>query len=98
MSYVEREQAQYEVLNIKYNMKPKPIRLFSRAAMLLMMTLTATTAWAWSGEGTEVNPYKITSANDLIQLATDVNGDWHQHSSLQGPLRRRQQRHQRPDR
>ena len=55
-------------------MKPKPIRLFSRAAMLLMMTLTATTAWAWSGEGTEVNPYKITSANDLIQLATDVNG------------------------
>ena len=42
--------------------------------LLLMMLLTTTTAWAWSGSGTSADPYKIANANDLIQLATDVNG------------------------
>ena len=55
-------------------MNHKPIRLFSRAAMLFMMMLTTQTAWAWSGSGTSADPYKIANANDLIQLATDVNG------------------------
>ena len=80
MSYVEREQAQYEVLNIKYNMKPKPIRLFSRAAMLLlMMMLTATTAWAQSAIGSiQYNStggyYEIGSVDNLNDLAVYVNG------------------------
>ena len=57
-------------------MKEKTFRLFSRAALaLLMMMLTTTSAWAWSGSGdTADDPYLITSASDLIQLATDVNG------------------------
>ena len=47
-----------------------------RAAMLLLvMLLTTATAWAWSGSGTSENdPILITSAADLTQLATDVNG------------------------
>ena len=46
-----------------------------RAAMLLLvMMLTTATAWAWSGDGSSGNPYLITSAADLTQLATDVNG------------------------
>ena len=59
----------------KRDMRPKPIRLFSRAAvLLLMMLLTGTTAWAWSGSGNSQNdPYLIASASDLIQLATNVN-------------------------
>ena len=43
------------------------------AVLLLVMMLTATTAWAWDGQGTEANPFEITCANDLVQLATDVN-------------------------
>lgn len=42
--------------------------------MLLMMLLTATTAGAWSGAGTYANPYKITDADDLKDLAVYVNG------------------------
>ena len=47
-----------------------------RAAMLLLvMLLTTATAWAWSGSGNSENdPILITSAADLAQLATDVNG------------------------
>ena len=55
-------------------MRPKPIRMFSRAAMLLpVMLLTTATAWAWSGSGTSADPYLITSTDDLNQLATNVN-------------------------
>ena len=43
--------------------------------MLLVMLLTTATAWAWSGSGNSENdPILITSAADLTQLATDVNG------------------------
>ena len=55
-------------------MKQTSFRFFSRAAMLLMMLLTTQTAWAFVGGGTSADPYKIANANDLIQLATDVNG------------------------
>ena len=55
-------------------MRPKPIRMFSRAAMLLLvMLLTTATAWAWDGSGTSADPYLITSTDDLNQLATNVN-------------------------
>ena len=54
-------------------MKQKTIRLYSRAALLLMMLLTTATAWGWSGSGTSADPYQIATANDLIQLATNVN-------------------------
>jgi len=40
---------------------------------LLMMLLTTATAWGWSGSGTSADPYQIATANDLIQLATNVN-------------------------
>ncbi len=49
--------------------------IFCQAAMtLLVMLLTSVSAWAWSGQGTSTNPYQITNASDLAQLATDVNG------------------------
>ena len=55
-------------------MKQKTIRMYSRAALtLLMMMLTTATAWGWSGSGTSADPYQIATANDLIQLATNVN-------------------------
>ena len=41
---------------------------------LLLPLLTVTTAWAWNGSGTSDAPYLITNAEDLNQLATDVNG------------------------
>ena len=47
--------------------------MYSRAALLLMMLLTTATAWGWSGSGTSADPYQIATANDLIQLATNVN-------------------------
>ena len=56
------------------------IRHTARAATVLLMTvLTTMTAWADSpyghlGSGTSDDPYQITSASDLIQLRTDVNG------------------------
>ena len=65
------------------NQQNQPMRrLFSRAAMtLLMMLLTTASAWAdptfltrGDGEGTEGNPYKITNANDLMDLSVYVNG------------------------
>ena len=40
----------------------------------LLLMLTATTGWAWDGSGTSDDPYLITNAEDLTQLATDVNG------------------------
>jgi len=44
---------------------------------LLLAMLTATTAWAQSsfsgGSGTKADPYKISSSDDLVQLATDIN-------------------------
>ena len=50
------------------------IRHAARAATVLLIALCAAqTAWAWDGQGTEANPYKITNASDLQQLATDVN-------------------------
>ena len=43
-------------------------------AVLLIALCAAQTAWAqWSGSGTSADPYKITSADDLAQLATNVN-------------------------
>ena len=56
------------------------IRHTARAATVLLMTvLTTMTAWADSpyghlGSGTSDDPYQITSASDLIQLRTEVNG------------------------
>ena len=58
-------------------MRQKPFRLFSRAALaLLMMLLTTTTAWAQfsSGNGTEGDPYKISKVTDLTTLYSLVNG------------------------
>ena len=50
-------------------------RTIAKAAMMLVvMLLSATGAWAWTGSGTSADPYQITSASDLAQLATDVNG------------------------
>ena len=40
----------------------------------LLLMLTAATAWAWDGSGTSDDPYLITNAEDLNQLASDVNG------------------------
>ena len=55
-------------------MKTKKTSFLARAAMtLLVMMLTTATAWAWSGSGTSGDPYKITSTDDLNQLATNVN-------------------------
>ena len=55
-------------------MRPKSFKLFSRAALvLLMMMLTTTKSWAWTGEGFENDPILIANASDLIQLATNVN-------------------------
>ena len=42
--------------------------------MLVVMVLTTGSAWAWSGDGSSGNPFLITNASDLAQLATDVNG------------------------
>ena len=57
-------------------MEKKAFRHFSmRAALtLLVMLLTTATAWAWDGSGTSANPYKITNADDLKDLAVYVNG------------------------
>ena len=50
-------------------------RTFLRVTMtLVVMLFTTASAWAWNGEGTSANPYQITNANDLAQLATGVNG------------------------
>ena len=59
-------------------------RKVSRAAATLLtvvLTMTATTAWAdptfltrGDGQGTEADPYKITSASDLRDLTVYVNG------------------------
>ena len=50
------------------------IRHSARAAAVLLIALCAAqTAWAWDGQGTETNPYKITRASDLQQLAINVN-------------------------
>lgn len=56
-------------------MRQKPFRLFSRAALvLLMMMLTATSAWATiTGSGTEADPFLIASYNDLKTLRDNVN-------------------------
>lgn len=42
---------------------------------LLMMLLTTMTAWAQfsGGNGSEGNPYEITSYNDLLTLRNNVN-------------------------
>ncbi len=50
------------------------LQRLSVALITLVMPLTAQTAWAWSGEGNEGSPYQISTVDDLIQLATDVNG------------------------
>ncbi len=57
-------------------MEKKAFRHFSmRAAMLLLvMLLTTATAWAWDGSGTSADPYLITNADDLKDLAVYVNG------------------------
>ena len=50
------------------------IRHTARAAAVLLLALCAAqTAGAWSGQGTETEPYKITNASDLQQLADYVN-------------------------
>ena len=50
------------------------IRHSARAAAVLLIALCAAqTAWAWDGQGTEANPYQITRASDLQQLAINVN-------------------------
>ena len=55
-------------------MKTRLSSIFHRTAMiLLMMLLTVTTVWAWDGNGTENDPYRITDADDLAQLASNVN-------------------------
>lgn len=45
-----------------------------RLLLNLLLMLTAATAWAWDGSGTSDDPYLITNAEDLNQLASDVNG------------------------
>ena len=45
-----------------------------RLLLNLLLILTAATAWAWDGSGTSDAPYLITNAEDLNQLASDVNG------------------------
>ena len=58
--------------NIKIikNMKPKPIRMYSRAAMmLLMMVLTATTAWA------ELDP--VTVDDYTFATGSDDDGEYY---------------------
>ena len=54
-------------------MKEKPFRLFSRAALaLLMMLLTSTTAWATiTGSGTQQDPYIIHDASDWNTAGQD---------------------------
>ena len=54
-------------------MKEKPFRLFSRAALaLLMMLLTTTTAWATiTGSGTQQDPYIIHDASDWNTAGQD---------------------------
>lgn len=51
---------------------------YQRTAMMLAVMLMTMTAWAQTesfsgGKGTVDNPYKITTADDLNQLAADVN-------------------------
>ena len=53
----------------------KNIKLLTFLAVFLLSAFVST-AWAavvWEGSGTEADPYKITSASDLSQLATEVN-------------------------
>ncbi|MBQ2210996.1 MAG: hypothetical protein II404_13725 [Prevotella sp.] len=55
--------------------KPAPTAHSGRLFLtLLAMLLTTTTTRAWSGQGTSADPYQIANANDLAQLATNVNG------------------------
>ncbi len=55
-------------------MKPNQKSFLARAAMTLLVAWLGTAgAWAWEGSGTATSPYKITSATDLNQLATNVN-------------------------
>ncbi|MBP3757561.1 MAG: BspA family leucine-rich repeat surface protein [Prevotella sp.] len=42
--------------------------------LTFVLLLSASTGFAWDGRGTETEPYLITSTDDLIQLANDVNG------------------------
>ena len=55
-------------------MKEKTFRLFSRAALaLLMMLLTTTSAWATiTGSGTEADPYVINTEDDWNTAATTM--------------------------
>ena len=66
-------------MNIKQTIQES----LSRTAMMFvtfLLAMTSQTAWAQEptfsgGEGTPENPYKISSAADLEQLAADVNND-----------------------
>ena len=51
----------------------KNIKIFAFLAIFLL-SAAVSSAWAWKGSGTSDAPYQITSAADLTQLATDVNG------------------------
>ena len=51
----------------------KNIKIFAFLAIFLLSAFVSS-AWAWMGSGTSDAPYQITSAADLTQLATDVNG------------------------
>ena len=50
----------------------KNIKIFAFLAIFLLSAFVSS-AWAWKGSGTSADPYQITSARDLAQLATDVN-------------------------
>ena len=51
------------------------LNLVRAALMLLIALLTTTTAWAQfsGGSGTQANPYRIATVDDLNQLANNVN-------------------------
>ena len=46
---------------------------FTAFLAIFLLSAFVSTVWAWKGSGTEADPYKITNASDLSQLATEVN-------------------------